>query len=164
MGFIVGENIHRISAERNKKDRMPVRMEIKVSPTLKSVVKKDANIGGEVKPGVTFEFEFKVDYEEFGEIIVEGGVFFTDTPDKLKKLEKGWILAIWKRSQLRSKLNCQHHCNYQDLLKIKRKLRNQCRRVDYLATTIVAVKVTSGIFLTFSIINSFKLFTDCIST
>ena len=91
MGFIVGENIHRISAERNKKDRMPVRMEIKVSPTLKSVVKKDANIGGEVKPGVTFEFEFKVDYEEFGEIIVEGGVFFTDTPDKLKKLEKGWI-------------------------------------------------------------------------
>jgi len=91
MGFIVGENIHRISAERNKKDRMPVRMEIKVSPTLKSVVKKDANIGGEVKPGVTFEFEFKVDYEEFGEIIVEGGVFFTDTPDKLKKLEQGWI-------------------------------------------------------------------------
>ncbi len=91
MGFIIGESVHRISAERNQQNRMPVRMEIKVNPALLKVVKRDAMIGGESKPGLNFEFEFKVQYEEFGEIVVEGTIFYTDTPDMLKKIEQEWI-------------------------------------------------------------------------
>ena len=93
MGFIIGESIHRISAERNQQNRMPVRMEIKVNPTLIKVVKRDAVIGGESKAGLNFEFEFKVQYEEFGEIVVEGTIFYTDSPEVLRKLEQEWIAS-----------------------------------------------------------------------
>jgi|SRR3989338_7469609 len=93
MGFIIGESIHRISAERNQQNRMPVRMEIKVNPTLIKVVKRDAVIGGESKAGLNFEFEFKVVYEEFGEIVVEGTIFYTDSPEVLRKLEQEWIAS-----------------------------------------------------------------------
>ena len=72
---------------------MPVRMEIKVNPTLIKVVKRDAVIGGESKAGLNFEFEFKVVYEEFGEIVVEGTIFYTDSPEVLRKLEQEWIAS-----------------------------------------------------------------------
>ena len=91
VGYIIGENIKKVSAERKPDTAYPVRLEVKVNPTITNIVLKDTSIGGEKKKGLSIDFEFDVEYsDEFGKILIEGVVFFIDTAENMKKIEADW--------------------------------------------------------------------------
>ncbi len=91
VGYIIGENIRTVSAERSPDAAFPVRLEVKVNPEITNIVLKETAIGGEKKKGLAIDFNFKVNYNsDFGKILVDGIVFFTDTLENMKKIEADW--------------------------------------------------------------------------
>ncbi len=91
VGYIIGENIRKVTAERKPDAAFPPRMEVKVNPEITNIILKDTVIGGDKKKGLTIDFEFNVEYsDKFGKILIEGIVFFTDTAENMKKIEADW--------------------------------------------------------------------------
>jgi hypothetical protein len=91
VGYIIGENVRKISAERKPDTALPQRLEVKVNPEITNIVLRDTSIGGDKVKGLAIDFKFDVDYgSDFGKIIIDGIVFFTDTAENMKKIEADW--------------------------------------------------------------------------
>jgi copper chaperone CopZ len=87
MGFIIGENLNKIHAERKKVEGQ---MEVKISPKLTSVKREDAP-GKSNKAALKYNFNFLVDYgKEGGNIEIDGEIVYVDTAEVIKDLEDEW--------------------------------------------------------------------------
>lgn len=85
---IIGEQITRIESINKGITRQ---MTIANNVQIKDVVKKEFFVGGDKKPGLSFEFIFSAAYGETGsKIEVEGSIFFTDEKKRLDDIEKEW--------------------------------------------------------------------------
>jgi len=86
MGFIIGENIRRIHAERM--DFKGGQLEIKITPKLTGAEKEDTKAG---KSAIRYGFNFIVDYgANNGKIEIDGDVIYLDTEDACKALTDEW--------------------------------------------------------------------------
>ena len=85
---IIGEQVLRIEAGNKGITRQ---MTISNNVQIKDVVKNEFNVGGDKKPGLSFDFAFSAAYAETGsKIDVEGSIFFVDEKKKLDEIEKEW--------------------------------------------------------------------------
>jgi len=85
---IIGEQVTRIEAANKGVARQ---MTIANNVQIKSVVKREFVVGGDKKPGLSFDFTFSTKYGDTGsKVDVEGSIFFTDDKKKLDEIEKEW--------------------------------------------------------------------------
>jgi len=85
---IIGEQIFKIEAINKGITRQ---MTIANNVQIKSVVRKEFNVGGDKKPGLSFDFAFSAAYGDTeSKIEVEGSIFFTDDKKRLDEIEKEW--------------------------------------------------------------------------
>ena len=85
---IIGEQILKISATNKGITRQ---MTIANNVQIKDVVKKEFSVGGDKKPGLSFDFAFSAAYGETeSKIEVEGSIFYVDEKKKLDEIEKEW--------------------------------------------------------------------------
>jgi len=85
---IIGEQVTKIEAVNKG---ITKQMTIANNVQIKDVVKKDFFVGGDKKPGLSFEFTFSAAYGETGsKIEAEGSIFFTDDKKRLDEIEKEW--------------------------------------------------------------------------
>ena len=88
MGYIVADQIIRISAERK-----PLPKELMITTNIKIVnaEKKALAIGEDKKQGIDFNFIFTTAYGESGsKIEVEGTIFYLGDKKELDDIEKAW--------------------------------------------------------------------------
>lgn len=87
MGFIIGENLESIHAERKKVQQT---MEVKITPKLIGAEREDAPKPSD-KAAIKYKFNFLVDYgKEGGKIELIGDIIYVDTNDMITKLIDEW--------------------------------------------------------------------------
>ena len=86
--MVIGEQLNKITAERKALARQ---MTIANNVEITNVTSKEFVVGGDKKPGLSFDFQFITKYGETGsKIEVEGSIFYTDDKKNLEKIEQDW--------------------------------------------------------------------------
>jgi hypothetical protein len=84
---IVGFNFDKILVE--KKEKITSNINVKQNVGIKNIEQEKLLIGSS-DPVLKFDFEYKVDYEKTGEILLLGHVLYLEDSKKIKSILEGW--------------------------------------------------------------------------
>ena len=84
---IVGFNFTKTNGERT--EQFTIDKKIKSDLKISKVEKEKLSLGGSGDVA-RFEFEFSVEYQDCGEMVLGGNVLYMDEPEKIKEIIESW--------------------------------------------------------------------------